>query len=585
MDQSGITTTSYAASGLSTSKKYFWHVNASNTSGTSAYSSSFNFTTIAAPAGLVAAYAFDEGTGTTVSDKSGNNLTGTIVGATWTTGGKYGNALSFNGTTNYVDLGNPTQLQLTGSMTVSAWVNAAANPADDGQIIAKSDDNTGWQLKTTPDTGPETFGFAVSGSAGSHTQRYSTTVRSLSTWYHIAGTYDATGKTLNTYVNGVLNNGALSGTVAASQVNSTVNVNVGRRAVGTGGGYYFNGLIDEVRVYNRALSQAEIQTDMNTPLSTLPAAGPAGARAPAIALASPAMDEVWTAGSLQQIRWNSTGISRVDIQYRADGSGEWTAAVENLPASNGTYEWMVPGFSSAGVEVRILDTHSGGVLDAQSIPIRKAAAPPDVQPAPGLTAGPGSPEGRELDLSWLAPAERDVKAIDIQRADTSQAGFRSIAHIDVDGTSQDLVVEPGRNAGGNRWTGYRYVMHSADPGRWTYRVRETTADGALHYSDRVTIDLAASPEHQHPLTYALDQNYPNPFNPTTTIGFALPKDGRVTMEVYNVIGQRVALLLDEYRRQGYYTVTFDAHALGSGMYFYRMATPGANLVRKLMLVK
>src|ERR1044072_6410775 len=60
--------------------------------------------------GLVAAYSFNQGTGSTVTDLSGNNITGTIVGATWTTQGKYGNALSFNGSTSYVDLGNPTAL-------------------------------------------------------------------------------------------------------------------------------------------------------------------------------------------------------------------------------------------------------------------------------------------------------------------------------------------------------------------------------------------------------------------------------------------------------------------------------------------
>ena len=104
--------------------------------------------------GLVAAYSFNEGNGSTVTDLSGHNLTGTIVGASWTAQGKYGNALSFNGTSSFVDLGNPAALQLTGNMTIEAWVNAAANPSNDGQIVAKSDNSSGWQLKTTPDTGP-----------------------------------------------------------------------------------------------------------------------------------------------------------------------------------------------------------------------------------------------------------------------------------------------------------------------------------------------------------------------------------------------------------------------------------------------
>jgi hypothetical protein len=213
--------------------------------------------------GLVAAYNFNEGSGTTVADASGNGLTGTLQGATWTAAGKYGNALSFDGSSSYVDLGNPAQLQITGSLTLSAWVKAAANPADDGQIIAKSDSGFGWQLKTSPDTGPHTFGYRLSGGGDVLAKRYSTTVRSLNVWYHVAGVYDAAASALDIYVNGVLDDGTLRGTIPPFQSNSAVNVNIGRRS----GGFYFNGIIDNVRIYNRALSAPEIQADMNTPVS------------------------------------------------------------------------------------------------------------------------------------------------------------------------------------------------------------------------------------------------------------------------------------------------------------------------------
>ena len=147
---------------------------------------------------------------------------------------------------------------------MSAWVKAAANPPDDGQIVAKADDVSGWQLKTSPDTGPHTFGVRVAGATNTFARRYSTTVRSLNVWYHVAGVYNASARTLDIYVNGVLDNGTLNGTIPASQINSAVNVNIGRRS----GGFYFNGVIDDVRVYNRALSQAEIQADMNMPVGT-----------------------------------------------------------------------------------------------------------------------------------------------------------------------------------------------------------------------------------------------------------------------------------------------------------------------------
>ena len=213
--------------------------------------------------GLVAAYSFNEGSGTTVADASGNGNTGTIVGATWTNAGRYGRALSFNGTSSYVNLRNRASLRLTGSMTWSAWVRATANPENDGQIIAKSDGSAGWQLKSSPATGPHTFGVAVSGNSSSHTRRYSRTVRSLNTWYHIAGVYNAAARTLDIYVNGVLDNGVLRGTIPSSQYNQDLDVYIGRKS---GRGNYFNGIIDQVRIYNRALSAAEIQTDMNMPI-------------------------------------------------------------------------------------------------------------------------------------------------------------------------------------------------------------------------------------------------------------------------------------------------------------------------------
>ena len=219
------------------------------------------------PTGLVAAYNFNEGNGTTVNDASGNGITGNIIGATWTTGGKNGNALSFNGSSSYVDLGNPPVLQITGSMTWSAWVKATANLANDGQIVAKSNDASGWQLKTSPDTGPQTFGVAVSSGSG-RVQRYSTTVRSLNAWYYVAGVYNAAARTLDIYVNGVLNNGILTGSIPTSQVNAPVNAYIGKRTSLYGGGYCFNGIIDDVRIYKRALSQAEIQADMNTPVGS-----------------------------------------------------------------------------------------------------------------------------------------------------------------------------------------------------------------------------------------------------------------------------------------------------------------------------
>src|SRR5664280_2555641 len=222
--------------------------------------------------GPVLAYGFDAGSGTTVADASPNAITGTISGATWTTSGRYGNALSFDGATSYVNVGNPTPLKLTGSMTLEAWVMATGVPADDGQIIAKSDSaspSVGWQFKTSPDTGVRTFALSISPNGSNLVQRYSTTLVALNTWYHVAGVYNASGGTLDIYVNGVLDDGTLrGGTVPAAQFDPSQNVLIGKR----GSGWYFKGTIDELRVYNVPLTQAQIQADMNTPIGNTPTA-------------------------------------------------------------------------------------------------------------------------------------------------------------------------------------------------------------------------------------------------------------------------------------------------------------------------
>jgi len=83
----------------------------------------------------------------------------------------------------------------------------------------------------------------------------------------------------------------------------------------------------------------------------------------------------------------------------------------------------------------------------------------------------------------------------------------------------------------------------------------------------------------------LDQNYPNPFNPTTRIRYSLPEQSSVRLDVFNMLGQRVAVLVNEHKSTGSHTVSFDASGLSSGMYFYRLQTDSQTLARQMMLIK
>lgn len=93
-------------------------------------------------------------------------------------------------------------------------------------------------------------------------------------------------------------------------------------------------------------------------------------------------------------------------------------------------------------------------------------------------------------------------------------------------------------------------------------------------------------ERRLPVSVELSQNYPNPFNPTTTIGYGVPENGEVTLEVYDVLGRKVATLMQgERKTAGRYTVNFDASNLASGMYIYRLRVGNTVMIKKLTLIK
>ncbi len=105
----------------------------------------------------------------------------------------------------------------------------------------------------------------------------------------------------------------------------------------------------------------------------------------------------------------------------------------------------------------------------------------------------------------------------------------------------------------------------------------------IYFFDQTAVSI--DDEGTHPTEFALSQNYPNPFNPTTQIQFTVPETGNVKLDVYNLMGQRVATLLNENVNSGSHTITFDASNLASGVYLYRLQAGSAVLTRKMTLIK
>jgi hypothetical protein len=227
---------------------------------------------------LIAALNLNEGTGVAAADISGNNHNGTLTNTpTWGTG-KYSQAVNFNGTSNYINLPAHSDFNLdpAQSYTWSAWVKNT-NFAEWGPVWSQTADANNFfyfyaHTTTDADGGPVTNGISVywwtNGGANKVGVHSSNNVLTAGQWSHVAVTYDATqpqNNRFSIFVNGV--DVTVRTDVNSAGTLTAVNATNIRIASDQPFSEFLNGSIDEVRMYKRALSVSEIQTDMNTPIA------------------------------------------------------------------------------------------------------------------------------------------------------------------------------------------------------------------------------------------------------------------------------------------------------------------------------
>jgi glucose/arabinose dehydrogenase len=230
--------------------------------GTASTPTSFGLTVNAVPPGLRAAYAFNEGQGPSTADASGSLNTGTLTNApTWTTQGRYGNAISFDGVNDFVAAPDSASLDLTTTGTIEAWVRLNAVGRWHG-LIAKGNANADSAHNYALEVTNLNRARCILGDGGSFQVLDSTVTLAAGTFRHLACTWN--GTTLALYVDGALN--------ASTAQTMTPAGNTAPLSLGQFGGNsdQLSGILDEVRIYSRALGAAEIQADMNTPIATGP---------------------------------------------------------------------------------------------------------------------------------------------------------------------------------------------------------------------------------------------------------------------------------------------------------------------------
>jgi hypothetical protein len=229
--------------------------------GPQSYTANYTVVTNPLPSGLAAGWSFNEASGTSATDSSGNSNTATLVNGVARATGKYGGGLTFDGGDDYLTVPNSSSLNISGTgLTLSMWINPQALlPGGDSVVLGKF-----WNATMTSpyyQYGLELAGGTVPvfyvGTAGGPISASMGSALLLNQWNHLAVVFN--GSQVQYYLNG-----ALITTVSLSAT-ITARGNPFQLGADNNTQQFFKGSLDEVRIYNRALTALEIQTDMTTP--------------------------------------------------------------------------------------------------------------------------------------------------------------------------------------------------------------------------------------------------------------------------------------------------------------------------------
>ena len=281
----------------------------------------------AAGAGPVAAYGFNEGSGATLRDLSGNGNNGVISGASWTTGHS-GGALSFNGLNSSVTVPNSASLAPSAAVTVEAWVRPSTNAS--WRTVALKTQNAGalsYALYSSSDTGPASMVYTSAERGAAAPSGLSTT-----RWSHLTAVYDGSGTRI--YVNGKL--------IATTAARGSIAESGGALKIGGNAiwGEWFKGKIDELRIYARALSAAEVQSDMNTPVSSSTPVSPPPSSDTTPPSAPSNFHVTSSTGTSVSVAWTASTDNVAVTSYALDANG---VAKGSTAATSGTVSGLVCG--------------------------------------------------------------------------------------------------------------------------------------------------------------------------------------------------------------------------------------------------
>ncbi|HMS35142.1 MAG TPA: T9SS type A sorting domain-containing protein [Ignavibacteria bacterium] len=184
-----------------------------------------------------------------------------------------------------------------------------------------------------------------------------------------------------------------------------------------------------------------------------------------------------------------------------------------------------------------------------------------------LTSFVSSVEANNVLLNWTTSSETNNSHFIIERKSIINSEWSVVGNVQGNGTTSSPQ-------------NYYYNDRNISSGNYGYRLKQIDFNGNFEYfnlSNEVVIGI--------PSKYDLSQNYPNPFNPSTKISFDLPVDGKVSLKIFDMSGKELMTLVNEVKTAGYYSVSFNASSLSSGVYFYSLSADNFTATKKMMLIK
>ena len=261
------------------------------------------------------------------------------------------------------------------------------------------------------------------------------------------------------------------------------------------------------------------------------------------------------------------GPGTVGLAYTTDGGTSWASmwSVVDPTGSIGPENVTVPligdanlqlGFYWSGDSYNINFWHIDDVCVAGVVPVE-------------LTSFTASVNDNDVTLNWVTASELNNNGFQVERK--SNGEYQVIGFVPGFGTTTETRA-------------YSFSDVNLTAGNYSYRLKQIDYDGTFEYSDPVEVEIIV------PDVYSLHQNYPNPFNPSTKIDFSLAVDSKVSLKVFDILGQEVANLVNTNLVAGSHNVDFNASLLNSGVYFYRIEATGIDgtnftNVKKMILTK